>query len=101
MGSRATVRIEQAPRRNVSWRTPGVAAVPLVADFTERFAAAYRAEVEDFGACVHAGRAPRAGAAEALAAFDLAVAADRAWRTGGTVACGPGEPVGAPLPGGA
>ena len=41
----------------------------------ERFGAAYRAQIQDFVACVRAGRLPAVTGADALAAFELALAA--------------------------
>jgi myo-inositol 2-dehydrogenase/D-chiro-inositol 1-dehydrogenase len=85
MGSLATVRIDNPPARHYEWRTPGSAAVGLVRNFAERYPEAYELELEAFAACVREGRAPAVTGADALAAFDLALAADRAWRTGTTV----------------
>jgi predicted dehydrogenase len=85
MGSAATARIDAPRRRHYEWRTPGVAAVELVRDFEERFPLAYAAEMEAFAAAVRDGTPPRVTGLDALAAFDLATAADLAWRTGRTV----------------
>jgi predicted dehydrogenase len=83
MGTLATVRVE-APR-SVEWRTPGQAAYPLARDFEERYPAAYAAELDAFARCVLDGTPPRVTGRDALAAFDLAVAATESWRTGTTV----------------
>jgi predicted dehydrogenase len=83
MGTKATVRVE-APR-SVEWRTPGQAAYPLARDFEERYPAAYAAELDAFARCVLDGTPPRVTGRDALAAFDLAVAATESWRTGTTV----------------
>ena len=83
MGTLATVRVE-APRP-VEWRTPGQAAYPLARDFEERYPAAYAAELDAFARCVLDGTPPRVTGRDALAAFDLAVAATESWRTGTTV----------------
>jgi inositol 2-dehydrogenase len=85
MGSRATVRIDHPQPLHYEWRTPGWAARPLVRDFEQRYPLAYALELESFAACVREGRPPAVTGEDALAAFDLAVAADRAWRTGRTV----------------
>jgi myo-inositol 2-dehydrogenase / D-chiro-inositol 1-dehydrogenase len=83
MGTLATVRVE-APR-SVEWRTPGQAAYPLARDFEERYPAAYAAELDAFARCVLDGTPPRVTGRDALAAFDLAVAATESWRSGTTV----------------
>lgn len=83
MGTKATVRIE-APR-SVEWRTPGQASYPLARDFEERYPAAYAAELDAFARCVLDGTPPRVTGRDALAAFDLAVAATASWRSGTTV----------------
>ena len=83
MGTLATVRVE-APRP-VEWRTPGQAGYPLARDFEERYPAAYAAELDAFARCVLDGTPPRVTGRDALAAFDLSVAASESWRTGTTV----------------
>jgi inositol 2-dehydrogenase len=82
VGSAATVRIENPPPRHYRWLTPGSAAHGVPRDFEERFPQAYAAELEGFARAVLAGEPPAVGGADALAAYDLAVAADRSWRTG-------------------
>jgi myo-inositol 2-dehydrogenase/D-chiro-inositol 1-dehydrogenase len=84
VGSAATVRIANPPRHQYRWLTPGQAAAPLVRDFEQRYPWAYAAEIESFARSVLDGVPPRITGADALAAFDLACAADRAWRTGTT-----------------
>jgi inositol 2-dehydrogenase len=83
MGTKATVRVE-APRP-LEWRTPGQATYPLARDFEERYPVAYAAEFDAFARCVLDGTAPRVTGRDALAAFDLALAATESWRTGTTV----------------
>jgi inositol 2-dehydrogenase len=85
LGTRATVRIDHPQALHYQWRTPGWAAQPLVRDFEQRFPLAYALELEAFAACVREDRPPAVTGEDALAAFDLAVAADRAWRSGRTV----------------
>lgn len=82
MGRKATVRIDQPRYRHYEWRTPGWAARDLVRDFEQRYPQAYAEELESFARCVRDGTPPRVTAHDALAAFDLAQAADRSWRTG-------------------
>lgn len=82
VGSAATVRIENPPPRHYRWLTPGSAAQGIPRDFQERYPEAYAAELEGFARAVLTGTPPAVGGADALAAYDLAVAADRSWRTG-------------------
>lgn len=82
VGSAATVRIENAPPRHYRWLTPGSSAQRIPRDFEERYPEAYPAELEAFARAVLAGEPPAVDGADALAAYDLAVAADRSWRTG-------------------
>jgi predicted dehydrogenase len=89
MGSRATVRIDAPHRRGYEWRTPGLASHDLPRDFEERYPQAYAGELEAFARCVLDGAAPRVTGLDALAAFDLAMAADMSWRTGRSVALTP------------
>ncbi len=53
---------------------------PDTESFIERFAGAYRAELIDFLDAIRTGRAPRAGAGDALMALRVALAADRSLR---------------------
>jgi inositol 2-dehydrogenase len=82
MGSQATVRIDHPQHRHYEWRTPGWAAHDLARDFEQRYPQAYAAELEAFARCVAGGLPPQVTAYDALAAFDLAQAADRSWRRG-------------------
>lgn len=82
VGSAATVRIENPPPRDYRWLTPGSSAQGVPRDFEERFPQAYAAELEGFARAVLTGEPPAVGGTDALAAYDLAVAADRSWRTG-------------------
>jgi inositol 2-dehydrogenase len=50
--------------------------------FVKRFGAAYKAEIEHFIDCVTHDRMPAVGGADALAAFEIGLAATRAWQTG-------------------
>jgi myo-inositol 2-dehydrogenase/D-chiro-inositol 1-dehydrogenase len=85
MGSRATARIDDPYDRHYEWRTPGRAGHGLPRDFEQRFGAAYANELEHFARCVRDGLAPEPSANDALAAFDLARAAEESWRSGRTV----------------
>jgi predicted dehydrogenase len=63
-------------------RTPGWAAWPVVGDFEQRYPFAYAAELESFARCVRDDLPPKVTGLDALAAFDLARAAEAAWRAG-------------------
>jgi predicted dehydrogenase len=81
MGTRATARIDNPNRHGLEWRTPGIAARDLVHNFEERYPLAYAAELDAFAECVRTGAEPRVTGRDALAAFDLALAAEESWRT--------------------
>jgi len=89
MGRHATVRIDHARYRHYEWLTPGRAAHDLPRDFEQRYPEAYAAELDGFARCVRDGTPPQVTGWDALAAFDLARAADLSWRTGRTVAVEP------------
>lgn len=93
LGTRASARIETP--RSVEWRTPGRASHQLPRDFAQRFPVAYAEELDAFARCVRDGTPPRVTGRDALAAFDLARAADRSWRAGRPVTVKP-----VPVPGG-
>jgi myo-inositol 2-dehydrogenase / D-chiro-inositol 1-dehydrogenase len=86
MGTLATARID-APSGH-EWRTPGQAARPLPRDFAERFPQAYAAELDAFARCVLDGTPPLVTGHDAVAAFDLAAAAERSRRSGRPEAIG-------------
>jgi predicted dehydrogenase len=85
MGRNATVRVDHPQYRHYEWRTPGWASYGLVRDFEQRYPCAYAEELESFARCVAAGRPPAVTAYDALAAFDLAHAAEKSWRSGRSV----------------
>ncbi|WP_219417564.1 Gfo/Idh/MocA family protein [Pseudonocardia nigra] len=89
MGSAAIARIDAPRRHGYEWRTPGLASHELPRDFEERYPWAYAEELDAFARCVRDGAPPRVSGVDALAAFDLAQAADRSWRTGRPVALTP------------
>lgn len=82
MGTRATARIDAPHVRGVEWRTPGIASRDLPRDFEQRYPWAYAAELDAFARAVRDGTPPPVTGRDALAAFDLALAADESWRTG-------------------
>jgi len=85
MGRHATVRIDHPQYRHYEWRTPGWASHDLARDFEQRYPWAYAEELESFARCVRDGLPPKVTGGDALAAFDLARAADQSWRTGRAV----------------
>jgi myo-inositol 2-dehydrogenase/D-chiro-inositol 1-dehydrogenase len=82
MGRNATVRVDHPQYRHYEWRTPGTASIGLARDFEQRYPWAYAEELDAFAGCVADDTPPRVTGQDALAAFDLARAADYAWRTG-------------------
>jgi predicted dehydrogenase len=89
MGRKATVRIDHPQYRHYEWRTPGRAAHDIPRDFEQRYPQAYPEELENFARSVAGGLPPRVTAYDALAAFDLAQAADLSWRRGRPVTVEP------------
>jgi inositol 2-dehydrogenase len=89
MGRNATLRIDHPQYRHYEWRTPGWASYGLARDFEQRYPWAYAEELESFAQCVADSLPPRVTAYDALAAFDLARAADRSWRSGRRVTVEP------------
>ncbi len=85
MGSRATLRIDNHRRISVQTLTPDRMCQDYVSDFVERFADAYRAEMEHFLTALREDRDPEVTGADAAAAFVLAQAADRSYREGRTI----------------
>ncbi|GLY77532.1 inositol 2-dehydrogenase [Actinoallomurus iriomotensis] len=85
MGRSATVRIDRPQHRHYQWLTPDGATYGINRDFEERYPLAYAEEMEAFARCVRDGTEPAVTGLDALAAFDLATAADLAWRTGRAV----------------
>jgi inositol 2-dehydrogenase len=89
VGSKATVRIDNPRAHHYEWRTPGWSSSDLVRDFEERYPVAYAAELDDFARCVAEDMAPRVSGLDALAAFDLARAAEQSWRSGRPIGVSP------------
>jgi myo-inositol 2-dehydrogenase/D-chiro-inositol 1-dehydrogenase len=85
MGERATTRIDRPQHRHYQWLTPGAATYGINRDFEERYPLAYAEEMEAFARCVRDDTDPAVTGLDALAAFDLATAADLSWRTGRAV----------------
>jgi inositol 2-dehydrogenase len=85
MGELATTRIDRPQHRHYQWLTPGAATYGINRDFEERYPLAYAEEMEAFARCVRDDTEPAVTGLDALAAFDLATAADLSWRTGRTV----------------
>jgi myo-inositol 2-dehydrogenase/D-chiro-inositol 1-dehydrogenase len=91
MGSRATVRVEDPFSQRYEWRSDGWSGRPLVQTFDRRYTEAFSAELEAFARSVLAGTPPAVTGRDALAAFDLAQAAEESCRLG--------QPVKLPAPG--
>ena len=85
LGHRGTLRIGNHRRVAVETLTPGRACRDYVSDFVERFADAYRAELEHFVRVVRGEAEPQPSGADAAAATVLARAAERSHREGRTV----------------
>jgi myo-inositol 2-dehydrogenase/D-chiro-inositol 1-dehydrogenase len=73
---------EQTRTSVTVWRQDGGRRDTVHPWFTERFAEAYRREVEDFAASVRQGRPPRVRGEDDLAAVTIAEAATRSLRSG-------------------
>ena len=82
VGSAASVRIGGSQRTNVTVLSGAASHLDHVTDFVERFAEAYRAELEAFVESVRGSQPVGVTGWDALAAFTLAEACDRAFRTG-------------------
>jgi predicted dehydrogenase len=82
MGSRATVRVDEPFQYGYEWRSSGAASRPLVQTFPGRYGPAFAAELEHFARAITDDSPPLVTGADALVAFDLAVAADKSCRLG-------------------
>ncbi|MGC8627561.1 MAG: Gfo/Idh/MocA family oxidoreductase [Acidimicrobiales bacterium] len=82
MGSRATVRVGDPFSRRYEWRSDGWCGRPLVETFDRRYSEAFSAELEAFARSVLTGTPPAVTGRDALAAFDLAQAAEESCRLG-------------------
>lgn len=85
VGSIATARIAASERTNVSLLEGETTSRDHVRDFVERFAAAYLAELEAFVQAVRGEREVGVTGWDALAAFTLGMACERAFAAGTTV----------------
>lgn len=85
MGSAGTLRIENNRRVRIQSLAPGQVRQDFVSDFVERFADAYRIEMEHFAKAVRDGTAPEVSGADAAAAFVIAEAARRSHQERRTV----------------
>ncbi|OZM77946.1 Gfo/Idh/MocA family oxidoreductase [Pseudonocardia sp. MH-G8] len=82
VGSTAAVRIGGSQRTNVAVLSGAASRLDHVTDFVERFTEAYRAELEAFVESVRGSQPVGVTGWDALAAFTLARACDRAFTTG-------------------
>jgi len=85
VGSLAAARIDASPRSNVSVLADASSCSDHVIDFVERFHDAYRNEIVEFVRSIREGLPPQVTGSDALAAFVLGTACDRAFTTGKTV----------------
>jgi len=85
MGSKGTLRVDNHRRVAVQTLTPDRVCQDYVSDFVERFADAYREEMEHFLNTLRSDGDPEVGGTDDIAAFTLAQAADRSYREGRTV----------------
>jgi inositol 2-dehydrogenase len=85
LGRRGTLRVGNHRRVAIETLTPGRVCRDHVPDFVERFADAYREELEHFVRVVRGEAEPGPGGADAAAATVLARGADRSYREGRTV----------------
>lgn len=85
MGSKGTLRIDNPRRTAVQILTPERSCRDHVSGFVERFAEAYREEMEHFIRAIREDRDPEVRGADAAAAFVLSRAAERSHREGRTV----------------
>jgi inositol 2-dehydrogenase len=85
LGRRGTLRVGNHRRVAIETLTPGRVCRDHVPDFVERFADAYREELEHFVRVVRGEAEPGPGGADAAAATVLARAAERSYREGRTV----------------
>lgn len=86
MGEKATVRLEMPPAFLAEWRRNNEAARPLLSSYDRRYGPAFVAELEAFAQAVRAGTPSPVSGREALAAFDVALAATAAHALGHAVA---------------
>lgn len=89
MGSNATVRIDHPQVHHYQWLTPGLASHDVAGNFEQRYPEAYAAELDAFARSVRDDMTPEVTGLDALAAFDLAKAAEQSWRSGLPVAVTP------------
>lgn len=85
MGSEGTLRVDNHRRVAVQTLTPDRVCQDYVSDFVERFADAYREEMDHFVRAVRSGEDPEVSGADAASAFVLAQAAERSYREGKTI----------------
>lgn len=85
LGHRGTLRIDNHQRVAVETLIPGRVCKDHVSDFIERFADAYREELEHFVRAVRDEEVPGPGGADAAAATVLARAADRSYQERRTI----------------
>lgn len=86
-GSKGALRVENVqPTALTRWGEPGQQGDAFHYAFPDRYADAYRLELDHFADMIENGEAPRTGYRDALAALRLAEAADESARSGRPVA---------------
>lgn len=82
-GASGALRVDNILQSGVAtWRDGGSTSAPLLYGFADRYAAAYRREMDHFADILKGLAAPRTGFYDSLAALRLADAADHSARTG-------------------
>ncbi|MBQ7263164.1 MAG: Gfo/Idh/MocA family oxidoreductase [Synergistaceae bacterium] len=86
VGTKGTLRISPVPQKDLTMiYGPGGARIECVGSFPERFAEAYRAEMEEFAARALDGRPAGVTLRDGTRATAVAYATTEAWRTGKAV----------------
>ena len=80
LGSEGAINIGAYQQTPVLLLTRDGAQHDITPYLMERFGPAYRAQLQHFADCLHTGKAPAVGGADALAAFDIAFAATRSYQ---------------------
>jgi len=91
-GSKGALRVDNVAGTTASrFDEGGGTGAPFPFSFAERYAEAYRAELDHFADVLDGIAAPSTGPRHALRALRLAYAAERSLRTGGPIQLQPGE----------
>jgi scyllo-inositol 2-dehydrogenase (NAD+) len=88
LGSEGAVMIGVHQHTPVLLLTRAGAQYDITPYLMERFGDAYRTQLRHFIDCLHKGQPPQVSGADALAAYEIGVAATKSYQTGGPVAVG-------------